>query len=96
MTTNARAEYTTRMKHQLDELNSKIDQFEAKAAKANQEVMQTYRAELAKARKESKLASAKFAEMKAAGEESWDKMTAEMEKVRDAFVHSFSYFKSQV
>lgn len=96
MTINARAEYTTRMKHQLDELNSKIDQLEAKAAKANQAVMQTYQAELAKARKESQLASAKFAEMKAAGEDSWDKMTAEMEKVRDAFVHSFSYFKSQV
>jgi len=31
-----------------------------------------------------------------AGEDSWDKMVAETEKVRDAFIHSFSYFKSQV
>ena len=91
-----RAEYTARMKHQLDELNGKIDLLEAKASKANQDALKSHHAQLAKARAESKLAMDKFAEMKTAGEESWDKMTAEMEKVRDAFVHSFNYFKSQV
>jgi hypothetical protein len=35
-------------------------------------------------------------ELKTAGEDSWDTMAAGMEKYRDAFVHSFSYFKSQV
>jgi len=35
-------------------------------------------------------------ELTAAGEDRWDAMVTEMEKVRDAFVHSFSYFKSQV
>jgi len=35
-------------------------------------------------------------ELKSTGEDRWDAMVTEMEKVRDAFVHSFSYFKSQL
>ena len=38
----------------------------------------------------------KLDELKAAGEDSWDALVAEMEKIRDAFVHSFKYFKSQI
>jgi hypothetical protein len=34
--------------------------------------------------------------MKTASEETWETMVTEMEKVRDAFTHSFHYFKSQV
>ncbi len=34
--------------------------------------------------------------MQASTESAWDGMVAEMDKVRDAFVHSFSYFKSQI
>ena len=88
--------YTAKMKRQLDELNANIDKLEAKATEAKEEVRAAYKAELAKARHESKLAMAKFEQMKLAGEESWDKMVAEMEKIRDAFVHSFAYFKSQI
>jgi hypothetical protein len=33
--------------------------------------------------------------LKAAGDYSWNHMDTEMEKVRDAFTHSFHYFKSQ-
>ena len=51
---------------------------------------------MVKVRHESKLAMAKLDEMKVAGEESWDKMVAEMDKIRDAFIHSFHYFKSQI
>ena len=91
-----RTEYTAKMKRQLGELNMKINMLEAKAEEANAEVMKHYKIELAKARKESAQAMAKFEEMKTAGEDSWDKMVAEMEKVRDAFVNSFKYFKSQV
>jgi hypothetical protein len=34
--------------------------------------------------------------LRAAGDDSWDRMVVEMDKVRDAFTHSFHYFKSQV
>ena len=50
----------------------------------------------AQLRAQSVHAKAKMDELKSAGEDRWDAMVAEMEKVRDAFVHSFSYFKSQV
>ena len=51
---------------------------------------------MAQLREQSVHAKAKMEELKAASEDRWDAMVAEMEKVRDAFVHSFSYFKSQV
>ena len=51
---------------------------------------------MAKLQKQSDLAKAKLEEMQTASEDAWDTMVAEMEKVRDAFVHSFHYFKSQV
>ncbi len=49
-----------------------------------------------KLRAQSKVAVAKLDEIKAAGEDSWENMVTEMEKVRDAFKHSFHYFKSQL
>lgn len=91
-----RDEYTKKMKQQLDDLNAKIDQLEAKTQEAKADARDTYKAETAKLRHQSKLAVAKYEEMKAASEDSWDKMVAEMEKISDAFVHSFRYFKSQV
>ena len=91
-----RAEYTTKMKLQLDELNAKMDLLEAKAKEARQDAREKYKAEMVKLRHQSELAHAKLLEFTAAGEDSWEKMVAEMDKVRAAFVHSFSYFKSQV
>jgi len=91
-----RAEYTAKMKRQLDELNTRIDTLQAKALETREDIRAAYQADLVKARHESKLAMAKFEEMKVAGEESWDKMVAEMDRIRDAFVHSFKYFKSQI
>lgn len=91
-----RDEYTAKMKLQLDELNAKMDALEAKAHDAKVEARDKYREEMAKLRHQSSLAKTKLAEIKAAGEDSWDKMVAEMDKVRDAFTHSFNYFKSQL
>lgn len=91
-----RDEYTTRMKLQLDELNAKMGLLEAEAKEARAEAREKYKAEMAKLRHQSSLAHAKLLEFTAAGEDSWEKMVAEMDKVRAAFVHSFSYFKSQV
>ena len=92
----ASTEYTVKMKHQLDLLNSKIEALAAKTDEAKADARVAYRAELAKLRKQSKLAMDKLGELKDASEDSWDRMVAEMEKIRDAFSHSFAYFKSQV
>ena len=88
--------YIAKMKVQLEELNTAIEGWEKKAHEANLEARQAYREELNKLQDQSKAASSKLDDLKATSAESWDKMVAEMEKVRDAFSHSFKYFKSQL
>ncbi len=48
-----------------------------------------------KLRHQSELAVTKLNEIKAAGEDFWEKMVVEMGKVRDAFTSSFHYFQSK-
>jgi ribosome recycling factor len=88
--------YIEKMKLQLDELNVKMHDLEARAEAAKADVRDKYREEMKNLRHQSKLAVAKLDEIKAAGESTWEAMAAEMEKVRDAFIHSFHYFKSQL
>ena len=88
--------YIEKMKDQLDELNSKMSELEAKAQEAKDDARAKYNEEMKKLSKQSKLAVAKLEEIKSAGEDTWESMVAEMEKVRDAFKHSFNYFKSQL
>jgi len=91
-----RDDYIEKMKLQLDEANTKMDELEAKAKEAKADARAKYAEEMGKLRQQSQLAISKLEELKAAGEDSWDAMVAEMEKIRDAFVHSFKYFKSQL
>ncbi|MCX7149926.1 MAG: hypothetical protein NTY05_11040 [Rhodocyclales bacterium] len=84
------------MKLQLDELNVKMNELDARAQEAKADVRDKYREEMKKLRHQSKLAVAKLEEIKLAGESTWEAMVAEMEKMRDAFTHSFRYFKSQI
>ena len=88
--------YIEKMKSQLDELNAKMNKLDAKAAEAKADARDAYLEEMRKLRHQSKLASAKLDELTAASEDNWDTMVAEMDKIREAFVHSFNYFKSQV
>jgi len=88
--------YITKMKLQLDDLNLQMAKLEARAQEAREDVRDKYKAEMAKLHHQSELAKAKLANLQASTESAWDSTVAEMDKVRDAFVHSFSYFKSQV
>jgi len=88
--------YIDAMKAQLDELNANMNKLDAKAKEAKADARDAYLEEMRKLRHQSKVAGAKLDELKAAGEDNWKTMTTEMEKVREAFVHSFNYFKSQV
>ena len=91
-----RSEYIEKMKHQLDELNTNMNKLEAKAHDVKEDARAKYKEEVGKLRHQSKLAVAKLDDLTAASEDSWDAMVTEMEKIRDAFKHSFSYFKSQL
>lgn len=91
-----RDDYVAKMKLQLDEMNEKMTALEARAQEAKDDARAKYKEEMRKLRHQSKLAVAKLEELRAVGEDSWEAMVTEMEKVRDAFTHSFNYFKSQV
>lgn len=88
--------YIAKMKLQLDELDMKMDALEVKAKEAKADAHDKYVEQMAKLREQSKAAKAKMAELKDAGEDKWDAMVLEMEKVSDAFKHSYNYFKSQL
>ncbi len=91
-----RDDYIAKMKLQLDELDAQMTKLEAKAQDAKDDARDKYKQEMANLRHQSKLAKGKLDDLMAAGEDKWDALVAEMEKVRDAFKHSFSYFKSQL
>lgn len=87
--------YIEKMKLQLDEINSTLTDFETKARIARNEANEKYLNEMSTLRAQSESAVEKLNELKTASEESWKNMVSETEKVRDAFVKSFHYFKSQ-
>ncbi len=91
-----RDDYIEKMKTQLDDLNDKMTQVEAKADEAKEDARAKYKEEMAKLRHQSKVAGKKLEDMRAAGMDNWEAMMTEMDKLRDAFTHSFHYFKSQV
>ena len=88
--------YIAKMKLQLDELNVQMSKLENKATQAKLNAQEKYKEEMTRLRHQSKIAKAKLDELMAAGEDNWEAMVTEMEKIRDAFTHSFSYFKSQI
>lgn len=88
--------YIEKMKAQLDELNVKMTELEGKAQDAKESAQAKYKEEISNLGEQSKVAVAKLEEIQEAGEDKWESMVAEMEKVRDAFKHSFNYFKSQL
>ena len=91
-----RDEYIDVMKKQLDELNVQIGELEAKAKAGGEELKKEYEEQLANLKEHSAAAMMKLNELKHAGEEKWDELIVEGEKVHKAFVHSVNYFKSQL
>ncbi len=84
-----RAEYIEKMETQLDNLNKKMLGLETSAQEAKEEARQNYKDEVTQLRQKSKVAAAKLDEMKAASVDSWEHMVTDMEKMHDAFTHSF-------
>jgi hypothetical protein len=91
-----RNDYIEQMKLQLDALNVRMNELQDKAQIAKQDARAKYQEEMAKLRHQSQLALTKLDELKASSEDGWDGVVLEMEKMRDAFTHSFHYFKSQL
>lgn len=84
-----RAVYIEKMELQLDKLNKKMEGLETTAREAKEEARQKYKDEMGKLRTQSKVAAAKLDELKQASVDSWESMVTDMEKMHDAFTHSF-------
>jgi hypothetical protein len=88
--------YIAKIKLELDALNLKMNSVELKAKEAREDARDKYNEEMRKLSSQSKMAMAQLEEIKLATEDTWTTLVAEMDKVRDAFVRSFHYFKSQM
>ncbi len=91
----SRAEYIAAMKVQLEDLNVSMAVLEAKAKQASADMQVQYSSGMESLRKQQAAAMDKLEELKDAGDESWEHMIDNMEKVRDAFVDSYKHFKSK-
>lgn len=91
-----RDEVIANLKDQLDVLNAKLGELEAKANEASGEAKAEYEKHMNHLNEMAQPAKDKFNELRDAGEGQWDQLTAEADKYYKALVHSFNYFKSQV
>lgn len=91
-----REQFIETLKHQLDEINEEIGELEAKAAAGREKVGHTYDTQVASLKASAAGVRAKIDELRAAGDEKWEVLVAETEKVQKALVRSFNYFKSQL
>jgi hypothetical protein len=91
-----RDEVIEKLKQQLDTLNAKLGELEAKADEASGEARAEYVKRMQHLREMAEPARDKFRELRDAGEGQWDRLSAEADKHYKALVHSYNYFKSQV
>jgi predicted nucleic acid-binding Zn-ribbon protein len=91
-----RHEYVEKIKRQLDEMNAKIDELQTRKGQAEGRAKEEYQERLAAFRERADMARAKLREIRESPEDSWEGLKAEMEKIREALVHSYRYFKSQL
>jgi alkylated DNA nucleotide flippase Atl1 len=90
-----REDYAAKVKLQLDELNAAVDVLDVRMHEAKAEVRASYRAELAKLRHQSEQVGTQLAQISTSGETPWSRMVQDMDKMRDAFLQSLNFFKSQ-
>jgi prefoldin subunit 5 len=94
--TTQRDEFIEKMKKQLDDINKQMKDYEKEAEEAGEKAAAEYDAQVDKLREHGKQLQAKLDEMRLASEDSWDRMMEEARKIRDAFIHSLNYFRSQL
>lgn len=93
---SARDEYIDKMKAELDALGVKMKELEQSAAEATAKAQVAFADEIAKLKVQSAEARSKLETLRDEGVKNWETMITDMDKVRDAFVQSVHYFKSQL
>jgi uncharacterized protein YPO0396 len=90
-----RQKYARRMKAQLDDLNLTIASLEKRIRETMGEMRDKHCQELVELRRQLHSATSQLCKLKSADEDSWEKMAAEMDGLRDSFVRAFLSFKTQ-
>lgn len=91
-----RDEYIEKMKQQLDEWNSEITKLEARGEEAKGAAQERYNTQVNELREKLRSAQDKMKELQYSGQDTWEEFKVQLDDLRDAFVHSFNYFKSQL
>jgi ferritin-like metal-binding protein YciE len=91
-----RDEFVEAMKRQLDETNDQIDELEVRLNAGKEKLGVTYDDQMKNLRASAAAVKKKIDEIRAAGDERWEALVVEGEKIQKALVHSFNYFKSQL
>jgi len=91
-----RDEFVERLKHQLDDTNRRLDELEAKAKAGREQLGKAYDTQVASLRASAATLRDRIDDIVAAGDEKWEALVDEAEKVQKALVRSFNYFKSQL
>lgn len=85
-----------KMKSQLDEVNAYLDELEEKAKSGQQKLGQKYDEQVAQLQASSRATKKKLDDIRAAGEDKWEAVAMDADKLQKALVRSFNYFKSQL
>jgi len=91
-----REEFVEAMKRRLDEMNVEIDQLESRLSAQRERFGVTYDEQLQQLKASALAVRNKISEIKVAGDERWETLVVEGEKIQNALIHSFNYFKSQL
>lgn len=91
-----RDKYVKKMKEQLDQLNTKLDEVESDARDFSAGTRKKLEQQMTNLRQKAKSANKQLEDLKDASEDQWERLVAEGEKIQKAFIHSYNYFKSQL
>jgi predicted nucleic acid-binding Zn-ribbon protein len=91
-----RDEFVEQLKRQLDDVNRRLDELEAKANAGREQLGKAYDTQVASMRASAVTLRGRIDEIVAASDEKWEALVDEAEKVQKALVRSFNYFKSQL
>lgn len=90
----SRDEFVQKLKDQIDDINSEVDELEAKARETSGEVEEELNKQRARLEEQRALFYARLEDLKQAGEDNWERVKNEAEHALKAVQNSLSYFKS--
>ena len=92
----SRDEYIEKMKRQLDEWNKDVDRLEAQISEVQSSARAELQTRVKQAREGYETAKEKLEEIRAGGDESWEKARDEVEHVWKVLKQSINYFRSRL